>query len=306
MSLPVTSPGSSQFGANFAQTLQAKKGLPVRCLKFFFCDFSTEVQSSNNRMGGYDVEIFSEVILVLAKRVLQFFITKTTWLGWHWHLFGMVFCKLSNALHRFPWWHLGVDDFTNFPRWDMELVSWVGTLPKTNIAMENPPFWWYLPGNVGIFYGYVSLTEGSVYSQYLEALSTNKGLQWFKDIMEQSVVPLAHLDWIGAVVFFERTSSAPWKPCLPGSGPPTSRPCCVGSAVQSPTEGLGTWLPRSGPGSHTRCRWCRISVEPLQEFAASCYEHALTWMEYRSWHGCLHHWTLLNSPLFLVTPISSP
>ncbi len=22
------------------------------------------------------------------------------------------------------------------------------TLPKTNIAMENPPFWWYLQGNI--------------------------------------------------------------------------------------------------------------------------------------------------------------
>ena len=33
-------------------------------------------------------------------------------------------------------------------------------LPETNIAMEHPPFWWYLPGNLGIFYGYVSLTEG--------------------------------------------------------------------------------------------------------------------------------------------------
>ena len=35
------------------------------------------------------------------------------------------------------------------------------TIPETNIAMENPPFWWYLPGNSGIFYGYVSLTEGN-------------------------------------------------------------------------------------------------------------------------------------------------
>ena len=35
------------------------------------------------------------------------------------------------------------------------------TLPETNIAMENPPFWWYLPGKIGIFYGYVSLPEGN-------------------------------------------------------------------------------------------------------------------------------------------------
>ena len=35
------------------------------------------------------------------------------------------------------------------------------TLPETNIAHENPPFWWYLPGKIGIFMGYVSLQEGS-------------------------------------------------------------------------------------------------------------------------------------------------
>ena len=34
------------------------------------------------------------------------------------------------------------------------------TLPETNIAMENPPFWWYLPGNIVIFMGYVSFREG--------------------------------------------------------------------------------------------------------------------------------------------------
>ena len=34
------------------------------------------------------------------------------------------------------------------------------TLPETNIAHENPPFWWYLPGYMGIFMGYVSLPEG--------------------------------------------------------------------------------------------------------------------------------------------------
>ncbi len=34
------------------------------------------------------------------------------------------------------------------------------TLPETNIAMENPPFWWYLPGKMVIFMGYVSLPEG--------------------------------------------------------------------------------------------------------------------------------------------------
>ena len=36
----------------------------------------------------------------------------------------------------------------------------VYTLPETNIAIENPPFWWYLQGNMGIFTGYVSFREG--------------------------------------------------------------------------------------------------------------------------------------------------
>ena len=39
--------------------------------------------------------------------------------------------------------------------------SYKVTLPKTNIAMENPPFWWYLQGNMGIFMGYVSFREVS-------------------------------------------------------------------------------------------------------------------------------------------------
>ena len=35
------------------------------------------------------------------------------------------------------------------------------TLPETNIAMENPSFWWYLPGKMEIFMGYVSFREGT-------------------------------------------------------------------------------------------------------------------------------------------------
>ena len=34
-------------------------------------------------------------------------------------------------------------------------------LQETNIAIENPPIWWYLPGKSGIFMGYVSFREGS-------------------------------------------------------------------------------------------------------------------------------------------------
>ena len=34
------------------------------------------------------------------------------------------------------------------------------SLKPTKLAMENPPFWWYLQGNMGIFMDYVSFREG--------------------------------------------------------------------------------------------------------------------------------------------------
>ena len=58
----------------------------------------------------------------------------------------------------------------------MEIISKkrLGTLPETNIAMENPPFWWYLPGKMGIFMGYVSFREGSMkHSQTIQQMSYN-------------------------------------------------------------------------------------------------------------------------------------
>ena len=40
---------------------------------------------------------------------------------------------------------------------------WIGdTLPETNMAHGNPPFWWYLSGKMWIFMGYVSFREGTV------------------------------------------------------------------------------------------------------------------------------------------------
>ena len=37
----------------------------------------------------------------------------------------------------------------------------IPTLSETNIAMENPPFWWYLPRKIEIFMGYVSFRESN-------------------------------------------------------------------------------------------------------------------------------------------------
>ena len=52
-----------------------------------------------------------------------------------------------------------------FPSFEKQHLSWRrmeyrNTLPETNIAMEYPPFWWYLLGNMGIFRCYVSFGEG--------------------------------------------------------------------------------------------------------------------------------------------------
>ncbi len=42
-----------------------------------------------------------------------------------------------------------------------------GTLLQANMAVENPPFWWYLLGKMGIFVGYVSFREGNQNPGYL-------------------------------------------------------------------------------------------------------------------------------------------
>ena len=58
------------------------------------------------------------------------------------------------------------------------------SLPETNIAMENPPFWWYLPGKMGIFMGYVRFREGNEKS-FVD-------LQWSSD-----GYPLEHVFFLG-------------------------------------------------------------------------------------------------------------
>ena len=70
------------------------------------------------------------------------------------------------------------------------------TLPETNIALENPPFWWYLPGNLGIFYGYVSLTEGS-----LKPTIVYYCLKWFVGILLSNYKQRNHSDTIKRMPF---------------------------------------------------------------------------------------------------------
>ena len=72
----------------------------------------------------------------------------------------------------------------------------VVTLPKTNIAHENPPFWWYLQGNMGIFMGYVSFREGKVVE-----VPSSLSIAWFV-----GAVNLMSLPKVGGEI-----SAAIWK-----------------------------------------------------------------------------------------------
>ena len=56
------------------------------------------------------------------------------------------------------------------------LETYPNTLPKTNIAIENPPFWWYLQGNKWVFMGYVRFREGiSTTKWWLDFMVMNSG-----------------------------------------------------------------------------------------------------------------------------------
>ena len=46
------------------------------------------------------------------------------------------------------------------------------TLLETNIAMENPPLWWYLPGKMGVFRGYVSFREGKLFGRICKPINS--------------------------------------------------------------------------------------------------------------------------------------
>ena len=78
--------------------------------------------------------------------------------AWFWHETAP--CQSfqdAGCSRRLPCWYLLIR-IQYLERWRTLILE--STLPETNIAMENPPFWWYLPGNMGIFHGYVSLQKG--------------------------------------------------------------------------------------------------------------------------------------------------
>ena len=61
------------------------------------------------------------------------------------------------------------------------------TLPETNIAMENPPFWWYLPGMMGIFMGEL-LVSGRVLISWMAEENWNS--------IESSTTTIRPLTWL--------------------------------------------------------------------------------------------------------------
>ena len=71
-------------------------------------------------------------------------------------------------------------------KWDHWTHHQYGTplkisLPETNIAHINPPVWWYyLPGKMGIFMGYVSFREGNIF----------KNLRWSPTMVGLGIYPL--------------------------------------------------------------------------------------------------------------------
>ena len=82
------------------------------------------------------------------------------------------FCwRSSSRLATGVPWTSKSNKLTRYAPADRQFIS-LFTLPETNIAMENPPFWWYLPGKMGVFMGYVSFREGTWFY-------TSQGVQHF-------------------------------------------------------------------------------------------------------------------------------
>ena len=77
------------------------------------------------------------------------------------------------------------------------------TLPETNIAHENPPCWWYLPGKMGIFRGYVKLREGTWH--FTNSIFGHSFRSWTNLSSWQVRMASARSDGQGSLSFYE-----PW------------------------------------------------------------------------------------------------
>ncbi len=95
------------------------------------------------------------------------------------------------------------------------------TLPKTNIAIENPPFWWYLQGNMGVFMGYVSFREGN--SQNAASWILPKSFPTHIFLPQKHKAPFA----IFHVVVFHTSENGLQQNCSTGCPPRDPKRCCI-------------------------------------------------------------------------------
>ena len=68
--------------------------------------------------------------------------------------------KMASSSPNFWGEHLNKKNKTTY-RYSLAGCFGINYPPWTNIAHENPTFWWYLLGKMGIFMGYVSFREGT-------------------------------------------------------------------------------------------------------------------------------------------------
>ena len=75
-------------------------------------------------------------------------------------LWTSIFDSLMDGLGQ----HISFSPGNQVPTCFVYINIWMYTLPETNIAHENPPFWRYLLETMGILMGYVSFMEGTMYT----------------------------------------------------------------------------------------------------------------------------------------------
>ena len=90
----------------------------------------------------------------------------------------------------------------------MTKLSKLVTLPETNIAMENPPFWWYLPGKIVIFMGYVSFRE---YRQYRTDFCSPGFFKYHLPVVGRCVSSPSAIQRFSALRSWRTFPSASWK-----------------------------------------------------------------------------------------------
>ena len=83
--------------------------------------------------------------------------------------------------------------------------------------MENPPFWWYLPGKIGIFMGYVSFRKGSYPTNHGLDLPTKNGFNplflegffWISSTVWFTFQGLIRISWWESYAWWKKSHSQP-------------------------------------------------------------------------------------------------